>query len=341
MTYIPQSGSIVSYQGGPWLAGMGLLKESSSVVAVMPGSLKENSSILAHVVSMPPVVIVGSVITIAPANQSVSGAVSVSNFPTNQNVSGSVVSFQGGIWGITGSVQGFPVNQSVSGTLGSSIIGLTPVNVANTNLNVGGSVVSFQAGVNITSLVSTVPSSVLVGASIFGTVPVTQSGVQVTSILGNFAEDVAHTTGDFGVFVLGVRNDTLSSVTSTDGDYTPLVVGPAGENIVANAPLTKWVFGQTSIFTGVTQPIIAAQGASIFTYITSFQIGNTSANVARVKFMNAAAGVVLGHLVIGANTQVGYTMPNGWKTAENAAFSGSISGVASVFVTAQGFISKI
>lgn len=64
-----------------------------------------------------------------------------------------------------------------------------------------------------------------VNADAVGTVT---PGVAATS-LGK-AEDAAHTTGDTGVFVLGVRNDThTSQLAGTDGDYTPIAVDSAGK----------------------------------------------------------------------------------------------------------------
>jgi len=45
----------------------------------------------------------------------------------------------------------------------------------------------------------------------------------------NKAEDAAHSDGDIGSFILGVRNDTiLNTLSGTDGDYTPLAVDGAG-----------------------------------------------------------------------------------------------------------------
>lgn len=43
-----------------------------------------------------------------------------------------------------------------------------------------------------------------------------------------FAEDAAHTTGDYGLQFLAVRNDTLAALAGTDGDYTPLQVNASG-----------------------------------------------------------------------------------------------------------------
>lgn len=42
------------------------------------------------------------------------------------------------------------------------------------------------------------------------------------------AEDAAHSTGDTGVMMLGVRKDTGASVAGTDGDYTPVQFDATG-----------------------------------------------------------------------------------------------------------------
>lgn len=42
------------------------------------------------------------------------------------------------------------------------------------------------------------------------------------------AEDAAHTTGDVGVMMMGVRNDAAASLSGTDGDYTPIKVSSMG-----------------------------------------------------------------------------------------------------------------
>lgn len=160
------------------------------------------------------------------------------------------------------------------------------------------------------------------------------------SILGTHLEDTPATSGDAGLMALSVRNDTLSSVTSNDGDYSAQTVGPSGEVITANAPLTKWVQGNASVLsiTGLI-PIIPAQGASVFTYITSGQVVNASANNAFLTFFGANSSVI-GYLPAPANSGAIPVMPNGWKTSPNGAFSASVSGVASVFLSFQGFISK-
>lgn len=197
----------------------------------------------------------------------------------------------------------------------------------------------------------------IVGASIIGSFPISISGTPsisgavqiigsvatvelVPSIVGTYAEDSVHATGDKGLAVWGVRNDTLSSITSADGDYSPFAVGQSGEVVMANAPLTKWVQGSSSVFYGGSVQLIAAQGASIFTYITAVQAANNSANNVYLTFFGGTSSVI-GYLPVPANSGAIPLMVNGWKTNANAPVSASVSGVASIFLSTQGFISKI
>lgn len=52
------------------------------------------------------------------------------------------------------------------------------------------------------------------------------------------AEDAAHTSGDAGTFVLGVRNDTVATRTNANGDYGPLSTDAAGALLVNPAVFT-------------------------------------------------------------------------------------------------------
>lgn len=420
--------------------------------------------------STTPWVITGSVqASLTPAaNQSISGTVQVdvrgsvatviiggsiaASFtpPANQSVSGTV---QADIRGsvavaiISGSVAVATGNSSVTLLTGTNMVGSIAAYQGAVPWAVAGSVAAFQAGTQITSLVSTVPSSVIVGASIFGqlpagtamlgsvtayqgaipwttnvqssvavaiisgsvalagvanqsvsgnvgaiqtgtwnvsvagviggggTVPIkddTQFGDGVTTgiwagalrilnnagtydrlrsssvtggLLGSFLEDNAHTSGDVGTFMLGVRNDAMSSVTSASGDYSQVSTGPVGEQLVANSPITKWVQGTASMLggtpvTGSLVPVIAAQGASVFTYITGLQIANASANNAWITLLGGTNSVI-GFTTAPANGGSNIVFPNALKTSPNAIFSASISAVASVYVSAQGFTAGV
>lgn len=179
-----------------------------------------------------------------------------------------------------------------------------------------------------------------IGALMYGSVTTIQSGTRITSIVGGYAEDAPATSGDIGILTLGARNDTMASVTSTDGDYGTYSVGPVGEILVANSPITKWVSGVGSLFTGIIQPIIPAQGSSIFTYVTSYQIVNSSANNVYLTLYSGSTSVI-GYATAPANGGSNVILPNALKSRPNADFSASVSGVASVYMTAEGFISKV
>lgn len=303
----------------------------------------------------------GSVLTVA---SSVIGGV---NYPivkipdgviiSNASVSGTVGASVIGTVPIT---QGGTLNASVSGTVGASIIGTVPVVQSGTVITsvsgaIGASIVGqLPAGTapigSVATLQGTNPwivnfqnSSVIAVSS--GSVLSVPTGsvitvLQAPSVVGTYAEDLGHTNADKGLFTLAVRNDTMNSFVSADLDYSPVAVGPVGEVLTANAPINKWVQGKASCFTGVIQPIIAAQGASIFTYITGVQATNASANNAYLTFYGATDSVV-GYTPVPANGGSNLVLPNAWKTNANGAFSASVSGVASVFLAAEGFISKI
>ena len=284
-----------------------------------------------------PVSVAGTVIVTGLQGASVSGAVSVSNLPTTQNVSGSVAAFMNGSW-----------SSSVEGTV--SVLGTVPVTQAGawsssvmtnviTSIATAGQVMGSVAALQGTNpwVVSFANSSILA-------VPVgsTIAYLQAPSIVGTYAEDAAHTTGEKGMFVLGVRNDTLSSVTSADGDYTPMAQGPVGETVVANSPITKWIQGTADlrVVLGASVTAIAAQGTSVFTYITGVQVANFGPSSVLVT-LSGGLGSILGYTIAPAGGGSNIVYPNALKTGANSAFTASINGTASVLVSAQGFVAKI
>lgn len=69
-----------------------------------------------------------------------------------------------------------------------------------------------------------------------GTFVVQEDGAALTALqlIDNIVqtEDVAHTTGDSGVMLLGVENEDQAALTAGDKDYTPVAVTPEGNVIV-------------------------------------------------------------------------------------------------------------
>lgn len=58
--------------------------------------------------------------------------------------------------------------------------------------------------------------------------------VDVLTVPHQATEDAAHASGAIGAFVLAVRNDGASALTSTDGDYSPFAVDSAGRIGIAD-----------------------------------------------------------------------------------------------------------
>jgi len=52
--------------------------------------------------------------------------------------------------------------------------------------------------------------------------------VDVLTMPATFAEDSAHVSGNTGAFVMGVRNDSNTAMTSANGDYSPIAVNNNG-----------------------------------------------------------------------------------------------------------------
>lgn len=237
------------------------------------------------------------------------------------------------------------------GSLNASIIGVPNVSFANSSIlavpvgsvittNIG-SVITILQGSSILSVSVGSVITVIQGSSILS-VPVgsTIAVLQAASIAGTYAEDAAHTPGDRGVFVLGVRHDLLSSITSGDSDYSPLGVGPTGAMTVHDAPITQWIQGTADlrVVLGASVTAIAAQGASVFTYIREIQVANFGPSSVLVTF-TGGLGSILGYTIAPAGG--GSNFITRLKTGANSAFAASINGTASVLVSAQGFNARI
>ena len=121
-----------------------------------------------------------------------------------------------------------PLPASVQGTVGASIIGTVPITVVD--------------GTRISSLVSTVPSSVLVGASIFGTAPVTQSGAWSQSVVGIIAPNTAVTSVKTATSVttLIASNTARRGVAISNNSATSILVKLGGMNTVNDYSLVMY-----------------------------------------------------------------------------------------------------
>lgn len=288
-------GSVAAYQGAvPWAV-------AGSVATYQAGTL------------------VTSVVSTVPSSVLV-GASIFGQLPAGTAVLGSVAVLQGtAIWNIAGSVASFGTSFSLSSVVvvAGSVISV-PVGSVITVLQSSSIRTISNLGTNITSLVSTVPSSVIVGTSIFGQLPagtapigsvavlqgtnpwaetvvgsVITTFAQSPSIVGTYAEDVVHTAADKGVFILGVRNDAVTSIAGADRDYGPMATDDASRTI------TKPFAGETAciisyVGSTVSGSVQLIKGSVIGskTYITDFWLSNTGATTTLVTFQDGTTSIM-------------------------------------------------
>ena len=381
------AGSVIAFQGGTWtpsisgtvgasLIGLGPVRlsdgsetldfyEENQVDASVVGTaLMFKSNVSTSILSV-----------VSPTNPlpvSVQGTVNIGT------QSGSVIAFQGttpwtisSVYGnISGSVAAYQAGTQITSLVstipssvivGASIFGLPPVNVTNTNLNIGGSVVAFQgpgwsgsvaafgAGTWVTSLVSTIPSSVIVGASIFGLPPVNVTNTNLNvggsviafqgtnpwvtgSIIGTYAEDAAHTSADRGLFTLGVRNDAVASFVSANLDYSPIGLDSAGRTLIKPfAAEESRIEGVASVVHTSVTTLVAAAGAGLRNYITDIALSNGGSVATTVTFRSNGGTSILGNFIVpsgGGNNVISLAVPI--RTLANETFDFQASTAVSV-----------
>lgn len=324
MAFIPSSGSVVAFQSDPTK-----LVGTVSVVGNMNSSVTAFQGTNPWIINQPS----PSVIAYQLAGSILAISGSFSSSPQS-----SIIAIQ-----TAGSVMAVRTdNASIIAVLTNSSVavlqGTNPWNIGNSSVQTIQGTTPWVIG----SVIATIQSSVAVAiTNITSSIIATQgtSPWVIQSVVGTYPDNSAWTEGNSGLYALGVRNDTMSSVSAADVRYSPLAVGPVGETIIANAPITKWIQGVSSVFSGSSVQVLAPQGASIFTYITGLQVANASANNVYLT-LTGGVGSVLAYTVAPANGGSNIVLPNAWKTGANSGFSASVSGVSSIFLSAQGFISK-
>lgn len=103
--------------------------------------------------------------------------------------------------------------------------------------------------------------------------------VDIAAAAFSKAEDTAHVSGDFGVFINGVRKDTNSQLTSADADYSPIAVDAYGALFARQDHPNRITCAATGIAASLTQLTnctTAAVGSNSY-YIVSMQFQSTTA----------------------------------------------------------------
>lgn len=130
-----------------------------------------------------------------------------------------------------------------------------------------------------------------------------------TTNLGK-AEDAAAASGDTGVFVLGVRNDTLAASVNTNGDYTQVSTDQAGVVITAGAPRSLKINPtDTTITSSTAETTVLAAIAATFLDVYGATFTNSSASATQITLRDATAGTVRWVGYVPAGDMRGFMLP--------------------------------
>lgn len=236
------------------------------------------------------------------------------------NISGSVIAFQGGAW-----------TPSVSGTVGASIIGQLPAGTA-----VLGSVMTLQGTNpwNISSVYGNISGSVIsypgTGA---GSVQAVQSGTRISSVINSIPSSLL--TGAYGH-----RNDAVASFLGGNLSWNPIATDSAGR--ITTKPFAaeeSRIEGYASTVNVNANSVIAAAGAGLRNYITDVWVANTGAAATLVTFLSGGGVSVLGYTIApagGGSNLPGLFTP--MRTDANATFDfRAATGTSVLYITAKGF----
>lgn len=96
----------------------------------------------------------------------------------------------------------------------------------------------------------------------YSPIAVTSTGRVQTTDRANFAEDTPASSGHFGEFILGVRNDTGAVRTDTDGDYSPFSTDSVGRIGITDLGGSITIDGTVAISNQITQYVEDTPGVS-------------------------------------------------------------------------------
>ena len=101
----------------------------------------------------------------------------------------------------------------------------------------------------------------------------------ILTMPATFAEDSAHTSGNTGAFVLGVRNDSNTAMTSANGDYSPIAVNDKGAVAIQDGGNSITVDGGTGLLrtTGMIRPTGSGNVSSAAATFFSVSVANVGA----------------------------------------------------------------
>ena len=214
------------------------------------------------------------------------------------NVFGSVATLQGtNPWIMRGSVM-LLNGDAVIGSV-TTLQGTNPWITTFSN----SSVLATQQGTHISSIVNSIPSSLLAGT-------------------------------------YGHRNDAVASFLGGNLTWNPIATDSAGRVLARPyAPEAARIEGYASTVNVNANSIIAAAGAGLRNYITDVWVANTGAAATLVTFLSGGGASVLGYTIApagGGSNLPGLVTPMRTETAATFDFRAA-TGTSVLYITAKGF----
>lgn len=109
-------------------------------------------------------------------------------------------------------------------------------------------------------------------------------------VASNKTEDAGSASGDVGDFIMGIRNDTLQTLTSNDQDYGGISVDKRGRVMVGGVPRELKGVQNTTITSSTSETTIVTAVTSTFLDLYGLVIANTSASACNVTIKDATSG---------------------------------------------------
>src|SRR3990167_7358580 len=237
------------------------------------------------------------------------------------NVSGSVLSQQ------LGTRISSVINSAPSSLLtGASIFGQLPAGT-----QVIGSVATLQ-GTNPWRTLGSVSGTVDIGTQ-SGSVLSQQLGTRISSVVNSIPSSLL--TG-----IHGHRNDAVASYLGGNLSWRPIATDSAGRTLIRPfAAEESRVEGYASTVNLNANSIIAAAGTGLRNYITDVWVANTGAATTLVTFLSGGGLSVLGYTIAptaGGSNLIGLATPMRTGAGETFDFRAA-TGTSVLYITAKGF----
>lgn len=315
----PNNTSIVgTYQeetvGGPSIKGIALVWESNANTSVMSTVSPTNPLRISGSVS-------GTVFATAPAG----------SIMTTVRPAGSITAVSGATTTTAGSI--------ISATFPAGSIAA----VSGATTTTAGSIISaaFPAGsvagvrTDNASVIAIFQNSSILAVPVGSTIAL----LQAASIVGTYAEDVAHATADKGLFIMGVRNDAVSSVTTAERDYSPVATDDVGRLItVPFAGQQACIISFVGSTVSGSVMLVKASVVGSRSYITDFWIANTGSVAQLVTFQGGDTSVLAYTMAPagGGSNAPGIAVP--LRTTLSQDLAVRVTGTSSVvYITVKGY----